>query len=166
MAHDSTYALKDEKATLALGAALALRLRAGLVIFLQGDLGAGKTTLTRGLLQQCGYVGRVKSPTYTLVEPYSITLNEMSLMLYHFDFYRFYDADEWEAAGFRDYFNPSSICIVEWPENADGKLGLADLEIRLTEENEGRIATMQANTELGKQCLIGLANSHDLSMMA
>src|SRR6266700_7019089 len=106
--------LPDEAATLRLGAALAAGATAGRVLHLRGDLGAGKTTLVRGLLGALGHTGRVKSPTYTLVEVYMLS----SLNFYHFDFYRCKDRSEWLDSGFRDYFNPQSVCVVEWPECA------------------------------------------------
>ena len=115
--------LADETATLLLGGQLAQVLHPGLVIFLRGDLGAGKTTFARGILRGLGYEGKVKSPTYNLIELYKIS----KLYLYHFDFYRFEDPAEWEDAGFREYFNAESICLVEWPEKADGLLPQADL---------------------------------------
>ena len=98
---DFTLTLADETATLLLGAQFAQVLHPGLVIFLNGDLGAGKTTLARGILRGLGYQGKVKSPTYNLVELYKIS----KLYLYHFDFYRFEEPTEWEDAGFREYFN-------------------------------------------------------------
>src|SRR3970282_3016642 len=106
--------LPDAAATEALGAALAAGVAPGRWLHLRGDLGAGKTTLVRGLLRALGYAGRVKSPTYTLVEPYSLS----SLHFYHFDFYRFKDRSEWLSSGFREYFNPQALCVVEWPEKA------------------------------------------------
>src|SRR3954465_4784748 len=106
--------LADEAATLALGARLAAGAMPGRVLHLRGDLGAGKTTLVRGLLGALGHTGRVKSPTYTLVEVYTLS----RLNFYHFDFYRFKHSSEWLASGFRDYFNPQSVCVVEWPERA------------------------------------------------
>src|SRR5712671_3942919 len=110
--------LPDPAATEALGAALAAGVAPGRVMHLRGDLGAGKTTLARGLLRALGYAGRVKSPTYTLVELYSLS----SLNLYHFDFYRFEDQEEWLSSGFRDYFNAQSVCVVEWPERVGNLL--------------------------------------------
>jgi tRNA threonylcarbamoyladenosine biosynthesis protein TsaE len=144
-----TFELPDETATLALGARLARIIRPGLVIYLHGDLGAGKTTLVRGLLHGLGHVGKVKSPTYTLVEPYVIS----GLNLYHFDLYRFVDPEEWEASGFRDYFNAQSVCFVEWPEKASGLLPEPDIDIRLEPQEKGRKGMMTANTDLGKQSL-------------
>src|SRR4051812_3957866 len=119
--------LPDEAATLALGEALAGGIAPGQVLHLKGELGAGKTTVARGLLRALGYPGRVKSPTYTLVELYALS----SLNLYHFDFYRFKDQEEWLSSGFRDYFNARSVCLVEWPERAGDLLAPPDLELRL-----------------------------------
>jgi len=137
--------LPDEAATLGLGAALAPGVAPGRVLHLQGELGAGKTTVARGLLRALGYEGRVKSPTYTLVELYPLS----SLNLYHFDFYRFKDKDEWLNSGFREYFNPQSACVVEWPERAGGLLPPPDLEISLTFQDETRNASLEAHSEAG-----------------
>ena len=127
---------------------MAPALRPGLVVFLQGELGAGKTTFTRGILRGLGYLGKVKSPTYNLIEVYKIS----RLYLYHFDFYRFNNPHEWEEAGFRDYFNADSICFVEWPEKADGLLPQADLKF-IFKVAEGRNVEIQADTEAGKLCV-------------
>ncbi|GAB7129253.1 bifunctional tRNA (adenosine(37)-N6)-threonylcarbamoyltransferase complex ATPase subunit type 1 TsaE/phosphotransferase [Silvimonas sp. JCM 19000] len=145
--------MPDENATLAIGAELAGVLHGGVVIFLQGDLGAGKTTLTRGLLRALGYAGRVKSPTYTLVEPYAVS----NLNLYHFDLYRFQDPMEWVDAGFRDYFNEQSICVIEWADQARGLLPAPDLMVTLTPHHDGRNIEIQALTETGSACLEQLA---------
>ena len=135
--------LADEQATLKLGAHLAGFLRPGLTIFLVGDLGAGKTTLVRGLLRGLGFEGRVKSPTYTLVESYSVS----SLYLYHFDLYRFKHEQEWLDAGFNELFNAQNICLLEWPERAMTLLPQADVEISLTHEGDGRRASI-VSTEI------------------
>jgi tRNA threonylcarbamoyladenosine biosynthesis protein TsaE len=147
--------LPDEPATLSLGAALAECIAPGLRLYLGGDLGAGKTTLVRGLLRALGYRGKVKSPTFTLVEPYAIS----SLDLYHFDFYRFDDPAEWEQAGFREYFHPRSVCVVEWPEKAGELLPPPDLDIRLAFQGSGRIARFAAPTPTGERCIERL-NAH------
>lgn len=144
-----THTLADENATLALGAALAPALQPGLVVTLRGELGAGKTTLVRGLLRALGYAGRVKSPTYTLVELYTVS----SLDLYHFDFYRFHDPSEWTHAGFRDMFNGRGICLIEWPERAEGQLPPADLDIALEVTEPGRAATLTALSPAGERLL-------------
>lgn len=141
--------LPDETATRALGAALASAIAPGSVIFLSGDLGAGKTTLVRGLIQALGYAGKVKSPTFSLVEPYVFS----RLDLYHFDLYRFNDPQELLDAGFRDNFSSGNICLVEWPERAAGLLPQADLEIALAAEGAGRRLGIKAETEPGRHCL-------------
>jgi tRNA threonylcarbamoyladenosine biosynthesis protein TsaE len=159
-------ALPDEAATLALGAALAralgvLVMAGGGVIWLEGDLGAGKTTLVRGLLRALGFAGKVKSPTYTFVEPYAIS----RLNLYHFDFYRFDSAEEYLDGGFDEYFGQAAICLVEWPEQAAPYLPSADLSVRLEvvgdacagaelgEGQPGRAAVLRAGSSRGAQCL-------------
>jgi tRNA threonylcarbamoyladenosine biosynthesis protein TsaE len=141
--------LPDEAATLALGNRLAQVLEPGLFVALSGDLGSGKTTLTRGILRGLGYHGKVKSPTYTLVELYNL----FKLDLYHFDFYRFNDPQEWLDAGFRDHFEPRNICLVEWPERAGDLLPVPDLKISLSMEGDGRRIRIAGETEHGKRCL-------------
>jgi tRNA threonylcarbamoyladenosine biosynthesis protein TsaE len=148
----STFALPDENATLALGAAIAPHLAPGLVVTLSGELGAGKTTLVRGLLRALGHAGRVKSPTYTLVELYEVS----RLHLYHFDFYRFHDPKEWIDAGFRDTFNGRNVCLIEWPERARGQLPAADLDISLAVTEPGRRATLTAHSPAGARLLAAL----------
>lgn len=155
--------LGDEAATRAFGAALAAAVfganrviaDAGLVIYLEGDLGTGKTTLVRGLLQSTGYAGKVKSPTYTFVEPYAIS----GLNLYHFDFYRFETADEFLDGGFDEYFGAGSLCLVEWPGKAEPHLPAADMCLALEIFGEGRKLEADAFTEGGRQCLNSLLMS-------
>jgi tRNA threonylcarbamoyladenosine biosynthesis protein TsaE len=141
--------LPDEAATLALGVRLARAIAPGLSLYLHGDLGSGKTTFARGLLRGLGYAGRVKSPTYTLVELYPVS----RLNLYHFDFYRFKDPKEWRDAGFSEYFNDASVCLVEWPEKAAALLPPADLDIALEFAGDGRDLSISAGTESGQACL-------------
>jgi len=122
------------------------------VVTLQGDLGAGKTTVVRGALRALGWGGPVKSPTYTLVEHYEFS----SLYFYHFDFYRFADPSEWETAGLAEYFRDDAVCLVEWPERVAGLLPVADLQIALEHprlDGVGRDATLLANTQPGERCL-------------
>ena len=146
-----TRFLADENATIALGAALARALEPGMVVHLRGDLGAGKTTLARGVLRALGYRDRVRSPTFTLVEVYEFS----RLYFYHFDFYRFSDPTELDEAGFREYFNAQSVCFVEWPEKAAG-LPPPDLDIALRVTGAGRTADVHAHSEVGKRCLARL----------
>ena len=141
--------LAEEADTLALGASLAAGAKAGLVLYLSGDLGSGKTTLARGLIGALGHPGRVKSPSYTLIEVYELS----SLNLYHFDFYRFKDKTEWVSSGFREYFGPDALCIVEWPERAAGLLAPADLEIELQLSGTGRLARVRARSAAGADWL-------------
>ena len=141
--------LPDEAATLALGNLVAQVLEPGLFVALSGNLGSGKTTLARGILRGLGYQGKVKSPTYTLVEPYNLS----KLDLYHFDFYRLNDPREWLDAGFRDHFEPRNICLVEWPERVGDLLPVPDLKISMSEEGDGRQIRIAAETEHGKRCL-------------
>ncbi len=159
--------LADEAATLAYAGQFARCIRAGLIVYLHGNLGAGKTTFVRGVLQSLGYIGKVKSPTYTLVETYELVAdmidsnginhnNNSKYNIYHFDLYRFIDEDEWDAAGFREYFNPQSICMIEWPEKAENLLPQADVDIHLLIVNEARSIQFSANTLLGRQCLENL----------
>jgi tRNA threonylcarbamoyladenosine biosynthesis protein TsaE len=147
-----TRHLATEADTLALGTSIAPGLQPGMLIYLNGDLGAGKTTLARGILQALGVTERIKSPTYTLVEPYIVS----SLYLYHFDFYRLMHPNEWIDAGFRDYFNGDAVCLVEWPEKAGAELPPADMTIDLTADGDARNAALRANTEAGTNCLTRL----------
>jgi tRNA threonylcarbamoyladenosine biosynthesis protein TsaE len=141
--------LADEAATAAIARKLAQSLRPGMIFFLEGNLGAGKTTLVRATLRALGYRERVKSPTYALVEQYDVS----GLHLCHFDLYRFNDAAEWEAAGFRDEFNGRNICLIEWPEKAQGLLPQEDIDIIFEILPQGRRITFNAHTPKGKKCL-------------
>jgi tRNA threonylcarbamoyladenosine biosynthesis protein TsaE len=141
--------LPDAAATARLGAQLAAGTVRGRVLHLSGDLGTGKTTLVRGLLRALGIPGPVKSPTYTWVEPYTIS----SLDLYHFDFYRLSNKNEWIDSGLREYFRPDAVCIVEWPERAGAALPAPDLAIRLSHEGEARRALLEAHSPAGESWL-------------
>ena len=148
-----TAHLHDEAGTAALGAALARALVPGLAIHLHGDLGAGKTALTRAMLHAAGHVGHVKSPTYTLSEPYRIMLGERSVNVIHFDLYRMASAEEFLDAGFREDFNADNICIVEWPEKADPVLPPPDLNVWLSVAGAGRDVELHALSDQGLLCL-------------
>jgi tRNA threonylcarbamoyladenosine biosynthesis protein TsaE len=160
------YLLPDATATQALGvllgASLPQDLRPAAVIYLEGDLGAGKTTLVGGLLRKVGAGGTAKSPTYTLVEPYVIS----GLNLYHFDFYRFNVPEEFLDAGLDEYFSERGICLVEWPERARPYLPDADLRIRLVHDGSGRQASIEAASARGRQWLRVLPPSLDGSSCA
>ncbi len=169
------FELRDEAATIDFGERFARAIEttrtqsgverfAGLQVQLIGDLGVGKTTLVRATLRALGHAGRVKSPTYTLVEPYALDTASGPLELYHFDLYRFADLAEWADAGFREYFNAGAVCLVEWPQQAGGLLGVPDLVFQLSlpdvdsspgnsNEEEGRVLTARAFSETGKTCL-------------
>jgi tRNA threonylcarbamoyladenosine biosynthesis protein TsaE len=147
-----TY-LPDEAATQALGGALARALQPGLVIYLNGDLGAGKTALTRALLHAAGHRGAVKSPTYTLSEPYRITLDGEAVELIHYDLYRMASPEEFLDAGFREDFNGHNICIVEWPEKGAPVLPPPDVNVLLEVSGLGREVELQALSDLGLLCL-------------
>ena len=144
-----TLGLPDEAATIALGGKLAPLLTPGMVIWLDGDLGAGKTTLVRALLRALEYAGPVKSPTYTLVEVYVVS----SIYLYHFDFYRFNNPEEFSDAGLDEYFRDDSVCLVEWPERAQGCVPSPDLRLRLHHAGLGRLLEAVADTPEGAQCI-------------
>jgi len=139
----------DEAQMLALGARLAAVLSPGLVIYLVGDLGMGKTTLTRGVVQALGHRGAVKSPTYTLVEPYAIA----GQTVYHFDLYRLHDPEELEFMGIRDYFTDSSLALIEWPQRGQGFLPSADLAVRIEREAQHRCVLIEAKSVRGLHCL-------------
>ena len=143
-----TY-LENEAETLELGGALAPCLAPGLVIYLRGELGAGKTTLVRGIVQALGHPGPVRSPTYALVEVYDLS----RLHLHHFDFYRFHDPREWIDAGFRESFDGTNVTVIEWPEKAGTWLHPADVEIEFAFANDGREVTLTSNTLAGQKCL-------------
>jgi tRNA threonylcarbamoyladenosine biosynthesis protein TsaE len=146
---DLSRFLATDAETLALGAELAAGVEPGMVVYLAGELGAGKTTLARGVLRGLGYAGKVKSPSFTLVEVYKFS----RLYLYHFDFYRVGDPREFEDAGFREYFSPDAVCLVEWPDKAAAELPAADLRILMQVAESGRHVEIFAETEAGRRCL-------------
>jgi tRNA threonylcarbamoyladenosine biosynthesis protein TsaE len=146
--------LEDEQATVAMGGVLAQNITQGAVIYLHGDLGAGKTTFTRGVVQGFGHTGKVKSPTYTLVEPYELE----NQSIYHFDLYRLSDPEELEFMGIRDYFNDKSICMIEWPEKGAEFLATADLELTLEYVAQKRKVSIMGQTQKGEEIVDRLSN--------
>ncbi|MEM7027607.1 MAG: tRNA (adenosine(37)-N6)-threonylcarbamoyltransferase complex ATPase subunit type 1 TsaE [Pseudomonadota bacterium] len=136
-----------------LGGQIGQQLQGGEIIHLQGELGAGKTTLVRGLLQTIGYCGNVKSPTYTLVENYELD----PMIIYHFDLYRLTDPEELEDMGIRDYCQHNAVCLFEWPEQGQGVLPDADLEIQIDYLNTGRRVELISHTQKGNEMLTFLA---------
>ena len=145
----SNYDLKDESETLRLAESMASHLSPGMNLYLKGELGSGKTTFVRGVLRGLGYQDKVKSPTYTLVEPYSLE----KFTIHHFDLYRFKNDTEWDEAGFREYFNNTSICLVEWPEKAGHILPKPDISIELSHTPHGRHLHLISYTSIGTECL-------------
>lgn len=162
-ATNQSFILADETATIAMGKRIAdivkANLNHGITVYLNGDLGAGKTTLTRGFVQGMGHDGNVKSPTYTLVEPYDL----LDWQVYHFDLYRLADPEELEYMGIRDYFNDRSCSFIEWPEKGKGMIASADLVIDLVYLEEQREITLQSESALGQQLLLALSALNDLS---
>ncbi len=150
-------ALPDEAATAQLGGALGQAIqvreeaigRHGLVIGLCGELGSGKTALVRSVLRRLGVTGPVRSPTFSLLELYSVS----RLNFYHFDFYRFSKPEEFASSGFRDFFTPGSICAIEWPERAGEALFTIDLQIWMQVADPGRVVQIDALSEIGQDCL-------------
>jgi tRNA threonylcarbamoyladenosine biosynthesis protein TsaE len=144
--------LPDESATDRLGRCLAPLLHPGMIVYLSGDLGSGKTSLVRATLRALGHAGKVKSPTYTLVEPYAIS----TLNFYHFDLYRIKEPREWQDAGFRDLMGGNAVCLIEWPEKAQELLPPPDLLINLEFQGDGRAARLSAGSDEGRRCVEAL----------
>ena len=152
MAADSTtrtWFLPDEEATLRFGAAMATVLESPALVFLEGDLGAGKTTLSRGLLRGLGHQGSVKSPTYTLVEPYELGVTRV----FHFDLYRVTDGGELAYLGLDDYFSTEALVLIEWPDRGLGWLATPDWHLVLAPLEEGRQISLTAHTDRGRDWL-------------
>ena len=149
MANMIEFFLAGEKETIALGAELSRCLKGRGIIYLRGDLGAGKTTLCRGILRAMSYEGAVKSPTFTLVEPYNFPEGQV----YHFDLYRLNDPDELEYIGIDDYFSDQSLCLIEWPEKALGTLPLGDIDLELFMAGRQRTVVLNAMSDYGKSVL-------------
>jgi len=152
-----TFDVDSEAAMVAFGEALgyvlsALSNQSAAVIYLQGELGAGKTTICRGVLQACGHSGAVKSPTYTLVEPYELS----TATVFHFDLYRLGDPEELEYMGIRDYFEPGNICLIEWPDKGQGILQVPDLELTISVIPAGRRLSLTTHTAQGEAVVAGV----------
>ncbi len=145
--------LDDEAETVAAGQWLGAALKGGAVVYLGGQLGAGKTTFCRGVLRAFGHTGAVKSPTYTLVEPYE----NAGVNVYHFDLYRLGDPEELEYMGIRDYFDGDAVCLVEWPERGAGVLPLADIMVSIEVQGAGRQLAARSATPRGQQILAQLS---------
>lgn len=144
--------LADPTATERLGATLACRCPIPSVIYLVGDLGTGKTTLSRGFLRALGFGGRVKSPTYTLLEPYEFD----GFGVLHLDLYRLAAAEEFEFLGVREYLHGPAICLIEWPERGGDLLPPADLTVELTQRAEQRLARIRPASQAWKLALTEL----------
>ena len=140
---------------------LELNPKSHLNIALVGDLGAGKTTFARYLIQGLGFTGKVKSPTYTLCEPYPLEVGNIQCSAHHFDLYRMRDPLEWQEAGFAEYFDAPGFCLVEWPEKAEDTLPLFDLQISLKagESESERAIKLSALSKQGLSTLQGIAKS-------
>ena len=141
--------LKNEQQTLRFGRQLGQDLIKGCIIYLQGELGSGKTTFVRSLLTGLGYNDKVKSPTYTIVKPYKLGQYD----IYHFDLYRLADPEELEYLGIRDYFSENSVVLVEWPDKGWGFLPEPDVVIYLKYVDDGRNAIIESKSEKGEQLL-------------
>ena len=159
MNSQSAFISDDEADTEALGARVAAVLEPGMVVFLRGSLGAGKTVLVRGLLRALGHSATVKSPTYTLVEPY----RTRTLSINHFDLYRLRDPGELEEMGIRDYLGGDAVCLIEWPEHGWPLLSSCDIDISLTPAavTMTRTITLTAASPVGQRALARLRQSHD-----
>ncbi len=135
----------------AIGGKLANACPKGSILHLNGELGVGKTTLVRGFLRALGHTGKVKSPTYTIVEPYQI--DELT-SIYHFDFYRLGEPEELDYLGIRDYLENKSICIIEWPEKGGDFTPPPDVEIQISyQHTNNRLLEIKANTEIGQKII-------------
>lgn len=150
MKNKYSFKIADEAAMVEFGKKLARCSKPGMVWYLSGDLGAGKTTLTRGFLQGYGHTGAVKSPTYTLVEPYELE----NITIYHFDLYRIADPEELAFIGIDEYFTENSICLIEWPEQGRGYLPECDVDCTINKYDQGREVSLTGLTERGAELLL------------
>ncbi len=148
-----TLFLADEQAMVDFGARVAQETQGHGVIFLEGDLGAGKTTLSRGIIRGLGHTGAVKSPTFTVVEPYEIG----EVRAFHFDLYRLVDPEELEFMGIRDYFEGDALCLFEWPDKGEGILPKPDLTITISPQAGGRSLSLSPQGVRGEAWCAALA---------
>lgn len=148
-----TLYLADEQAMSAFGARIARVTQGHGLIFLEGNLGMGKTTLSRGIIRGLGHVGAVKSPTFTLVEPYEIG----DIRAFHFDLYRLVDPEELEFLGIRDYFEDDALCLIEWPDKGAGFLPKPDLTITISPQDSGRSLKILSQGSRGEAWCAALA---------
>ena len=148
-----TLYLADEDAMVALGTRIAQVTQGHGIVFLDGDLGAGKTTLSRGIIRDLGHVGSVKSPTFTLVEPYEIG----EIRAFHFDLYRLVDPEELEYLGIRDYLEDDALCLIEWPQKGAGFLPKPDLTITISPHDSGRSLSLLPQSPRGETWCAALA---------
>lgn len=144
----------NEAEQVAIGARLSRAVQGQALIFLRGDLGAGKTTLVRGFMQARGHQGNVKSPTYTLIEPYELPDGNC----YHLDLYRLADGEELEYLGLREMLAEQAVLLVEWPQRGDGWLPQADLLVDIRYQGEGREIELTAGSSKGEQILSGFSD--------
>ncbi|MEH6528550.1 MAG: tRNA (adenosine(37)-N6)-threonylcarbamoyltransferase complex ATPase subunit type 1 TsaE [Porticoccus sp.] len=154
--HSVQRTVASEEAMVQLGVQLGVELSqtpsSSALVFLDGDLGVGKTTLCRGILQAFGHTGTVKSPTYTLVESYQLG----NALLHHFDLYRLGNPEELEFIGIRDYFHQGNYCLIEWPNRGAGILPAPDLEVMISVTKNGRDVSITAATDVGNSILLSL----------
>jgi len=145
----------SEEELVACGEQLGKALNGGLVVYLRGGLGAGKTTFSRGVLHAFGHQGPVKSPTYTLVEPYEFS----DCTVYHFDLYRIADPEELEFMGIREYFDENSVCLLEWPEKGEGVIPKPDVELTIEKRKQTRYLQFSGESEKGQAVVALVATS-------
>ncbi|OUR89623.1 tRNA (adenosine(37)-N6)-threonylcarbamoyltransferase complex ATPase subunit type 1 TsaE [Gammaproteobacteria bacterium 42_54_T18] len=156
-----SVSVASEDELVAYGEVLGKALNGGLVVYLRGDLGAGKTTFSRGVLHAFGHQGPVKSPTYTLVEPYEFS----ECTVYHFDLYRIADPEELEFMGIREYFDENSVCLLEWPDKGEGVIPKPDVELTIEKRRQTRYLRLSGESEKG-QAIVALVAASNANITA